>query len=96
VVRAGRTTVRDAPHNFTMRHAVSGRAEEASRRTCSNSRTSSRPQPLVEGRHRLTVHTNLLAQPARDAPFGVRELDPLGANPAAVTILAMEQQGFNV
>jgi hypothetical protein len=39
----------------------------------------------VAGRHRLTVHANLLAQAPRDARFRVRELDPLGANPAATT-----------
>ena len=39
----------------------------------------------MTGRHRLTVHPNLLPQPTGDARLGVRELDPLGSNPAAVS-----------
>ena len=39
----------------------------------------------MTGRHRLTVHPNLLPQPTGDARLGVRELDPLGPNPAAAT-----------
>jgi hypothetical protein len=39
----------------------------------------------MTGRHRLTVHADLLPQAARDARLRVRELDPLGPNPALLT-----------
>lgn len=39
----------------------------------------------MPGRHRLTVHADLLPQAARDARLRARELDPLGPNPAPPT-----------
>ena len=39
----------------------------------------------MAGRHRLTVHADLLSQASSDARFGVGELDALGANPAGPT-----------
>jgi hypothetical protein len=43
------------------------------------------PHRGMARRHRLTVHTNLLPQPTRDARLRVRELNPLRPNPAATT-----------
>src|SRR2546428_10138182 len=37
-------------------------------------------------RHRLTVHANQLAQPARDASVAISEPDPLRTNPAGPTL----------
>ena len=37
-------------------------------------------------RHRLTVHANQLAQPAREASVAIGEPDPLRANPAGPTL----------
>src|SRR5262249_36158076 len=39
----------------------------------------------MAGRHRLTVHANLLAQPARHPRFRIRELDALGPDAARPT-----------
>lgn len=47
--------------------------------------TDSMAHGRMTRRHRLTVDANLLSQPARHPRLGVRELDPLGANPAVAT-----------
>jgi hypothetical protein len=39
----------------------------------------------MRGRHRLTVHADLLPQAPCNARLGVSELDALGANPAVPT-----------